>query len=101
MDMVWASADKTRAAHDCIVFSAPPASGQTIQGVCAAAETDGGRYSLLFNCLADEKSSQSDCWGRIAYSSGKKQGRTGTISWHDSLNADGKTITSVGAGNLN
>jgi hypothetical protein len=78
MDMVWASAGKTRASYDCIVFSAPPASGQTIQGVCAATETDGGKYSLLFNCLAEEKGPQSDCWGRMAYSAGKNAGKTGT-----------------------
>lgn len=101
IDMVWASAGKSHATYDCIVFSAPPASGQTIQGVCAATETDGGKHSVLFNCLADEKSPQSDCWGRIAYSSGKKEGKVGTMSWHDRLNADGKSITSVGAGNLN
>jgi hypothetical protein len=100
-DMDWASVGRTRAAYDCIVFSAPPASGQTIQGVCDASETDGGKYSLLFTCLADEKRPESDCWGRIAYSAGKRAGKVGTMSWHDRLNADGKTITSVGAGNLN
>jgi hypothetical protein len=100
-DMVWASTGRTRAVYDCIVFSAPPASGRTIQGVCAATETDGGEYSLLFSCLADEKGPESDCWGRIAYSAGEKKGRVGTMSWHDRLNADGKSIASVGAGNLN
>jgi len=101
MDIVWASAGKSRATYDCIVFSAPPASGQTIQGVCAAAESDGGKFSLLFTCLADQKGPESDCWGRTAYSAGNRQGKVGTMSWHDRLNTDGKTITSVGAGNLN
>jgi hypothetical protein len=101
MDMSWASAGKTSANQECIVFSAPPSSGQTIQGVCAAAESDGGKFSLLFNCLADEKAPQSDCWGRIVYSAGKNQGKVGTMSWRDRLNPDGKGITSVGAGNLN
>jgi hypothetical protein len=101
MEMIWASAGKSRATYDCIVFSAPPASGQTIQGVCAAAESDGGKFSLLFTCMADEKGPESDCWGRIAYSAGARQGKVGTMSWRDRLNADSKTITSVGAGNLN
>ena len=101
INMVWASAGKVHATYDCIAFSAPPSSGQTIQGVCAATESDGGQFSLLFTCLADEKSPQSDCWGRIVYSSGKKEGKVGTMSWHDSLDAGDKSITSVGAGNLN
>lgn len=101
-DVVWASGAKTKSTGDCMVWSAPPASGATVNGVCNSTDSDGAKSALFFTCIStNDKNTESDCWGRVSYTSGKNQGKTATVSWHGKQNADGKGGTAVGAGNMN
>lgn len=101
-DIVWASGAKMHSTGDCIAWSAPPASGATTNGVCNNTDADGGKSALWFACIStNEKNTESNCWGALAYSSGKYQGKVATLSWHGKQNADAKGGTAVGAGNMN
>ena len=101
-DIVWASGAKMHSTGDCIGWSAPPTSGASTNGVCNSTDADGAKSALFFTCIStNEQNTESDCWGRIAYTSGKNQGKSSTVSWHGKQNADGKGGTAVGAGNMN
>lgn len=100
-DLVFEGGSKEHSSGDCVGWSAPPASGASNNGVCASTDSAGGKSNLFFTCIADEKNMQSDCWGRIVFETGKRQGKTATLSWHNHQNADGKGNSSVGAGNVN
>lgn len=100
IDIVWASGTKEHSSGECFGWSAPPASGFTSQGACSGDSPSGKAFSV-FSCLANDKGTESDCWGRVTFTSGKNAGKTATISWHGKQNADGKGGTSVGAGNMN
>lgn len=101
-EIVWASGAKMRSTGDCVGWTAPPTSGASTNGVCNSTDADGAKSALFFTCIAtNETNTESDCWGRIAYTSGKNQGKSATLSWHGKQNADGKSGTAVGAGNMN
>ena len=70
--------------------------------MCNSTDADGGKSAAFLTCIStNETNTESDCWGRIAYSSGKYQGKVATFSFHGKQNADAKGGTSVGAGNMN
>jgi hypothetical protein len=72
------------------------------QGVCNSTSSNGDKTALFFTCIAtNEKNTESDCWGRVVYLSGKNKGKTSTTSWHGKQNADGKGGTAIGAGYMN
>ena len=101
-DVVWASGAKMHGTGDCFGWSAPATSGFTSQGACSGTDANGDKSFLVFSCLAaNDKGTESDCWGRLTWTSGKNQGKTATASWHGKQNADGKGGTAVGAGNMN
>lgn len=100
VDLVWASGAKEHSSGECFGWSAPPASGFTTQGACSGDGPSGNAFTV-FSCLANDKGTESDCWGRVTFTSGKNAGKTATISWHGTQNPDGKGGTSVGAGVMN
>jgi len=101
-DVVWASGAKMRTTGDCVGWTAPPTSGATSQAVCNGTDADGGKSQVFLTCIStNEKNTEADCWGRLVFTSGKKQGKVSTFSLHGKQNADGKGSTSVGAGNMN
>lgn len=100
-DEVWASGTKMKSSGKCMAWSAAPASGFTVEGICSGTDGNGG-FFVQFSCVArGAKNAESDCWGGLTGTSGKYQGKMGTASWHGHQDADGKGSTSVGAGNWN
>jgi hypothetical protein len=101
-NLTWASGAKEKSTGDCVGWTAPPTSGASINGVCNSTGADGAKTALFFTCIStNEQNTESDCWGRIAFTSGKNQGKAATVSWHGKQNADGNGGSAVGAGNMN
>lgn len=100
-DLVFEGGSKEHSTGDCVGWSAPPASGASNNGVCTSTDSAGGKSNLFFTCIADEKTMQSDCWGRLVFESGKRAGKVGTLSWHNHQSTDGKGSSSAGAGVIN
>lgn len=101
-NVVWASGAKDTSTGDCVGWSAPPGSGASNQGVCNSTSGNGDRTALYFTCIAtNDKNTESDCWGRVVYLTGKNKGKTSTTSWHGKQNADGKGGSAAGAGYMN
>lgn len=101
-DVTWASGTKVHSTGDCIGWSAPPGTAASNLGVCNSTDSNGDKSSLFFTCIVtNEQAVETDCWGRIAYSSGKMQGKSATVSWHGKQNADKKGGTAAGAGYMN
>jgi hypothetical protein len=98
VEIVWASGKKTKSKGDCIGWSAPPTSGFTGQALCSGTEDDGSTTFAVIGCIANDKGTANDCWGRVTYTSGKNKGRVSTVSSHGVQNADGKGGTSTGSG---
>lgn len=101
-NVVWASGAKETSTGDCVGWSAPPGTAATNLGVCNSTSGNGDKTALFFTCIAtNEQNTESDCWGRVVYLSGKNKGKSSTTSWHGKQNADGKGGTAVGAGYMN
>jgi hypothetical protein len=101
-NIVWASGAKEKSTGDCVGWSAPPGTAASNLGVCNSTSGNGDKSALFFTCITtNEQNTESDCWGRVVYTSGKNQGKSSTVSWHGKQNADGKGGTAVGAGNMN
>lgn len=101
-NIVWASGTKEKSTGDCVGWTAPPGTAATNQGVCNSTGGNGDKSALFFTCIAtNDKGTESDCWGRVVYTSGKSAGKSSTVSWHGKGSADGKGGTAVGAGNMN
>ena len=101
-NIVWASGTKEKSTGDCVGWSAPPGTAASNLGVCNSSDANGDKTALFFTCIStNEKNTESDCWGRVEYMSGKNKGKSSTVSWHGKQNADGKGGTAVGAGNMN
>ena len=96
--VTWASGKKSTSNGTCATWTAPPGGGITTSGACTLTEADGG-FSASFACASlDDKNTMANCWGALTGTSGKYQGKGGTISWRATQSADGKSNTSVGAG---
>lgn len=94
----WASGKTTTSKGTCATWTAPPGGGITTNGACALSEPDGG-FAASFACASlDDKNTKANCWGALSGTSGKYQGKGGTISWRATLSADGKTNTAIGSG---
>jgi hypothetical protein len=101
-NVIWASGAKDTSTGDCVGWSAPPGAGASNQGVCNSTSSNGDKTALFFTCIAtNDKNTESDCWGRVVYLSGKNKGKTSTTSWHGKQNADGKGGSAAGAGYMN
>jgi hypothetical protein len=101
-ELVRSNGTKMKSTGDCIAWSAAPASGFTVQGICSGTDADGTKTSVIFSCIATgTNGGDSNCWGGLTTTAGKTKGQTGTASWHTHENADGKGSTTVGAGTMN
>jgi len=98
IEITWASGKKTKNKGGCIGWSAPPATGFTVQALCSGTDDDGATTFAIVSCIADAKTKESDCWGRVTYTSGKNNGRVSAIASHGVQNPDGKGGTSTGTG---
>ena len=86
----------------CASWSAPPASIFQTNGVCNFTTAGGEKASILFGCNPRSKDqTESDCWGGLLGVTGARAGKSGTISWHQKLNADGKGGAANGVGQWN
>lgn len=97
-ETTWASGKKSNAKGNCATWSAPPGGALTLNGACTLTDADGG-YAASFACAPmDKKNTVAHCWGGLTGTSGKHQGKSGTVSWRTTLAADGKSNTAVGSG---
>jgi hypothetical protein len=83
---VYASGQKTTSKGECAAWSTVPGSQMTTEGVCTYTEGASDKASIEFGCVDDIKAST---------------GKTGTISWRQTLSSDGKTSKAVGVGMWN
>lgn len=100
VEITWASGKKTKSKGDCIGWSAPPNSGFSAQALCSGTDEDGATTFSVIGCIANDKGTENDCWGRVTYTSGARKGKVATISSHGVQNPDGKGGTSTGSGVL-
>ena len=98
---VYASGQKTTTKNTCAGWGAPAGSPFTDEGVCTFTEGANDKASIVFSCVSDAKTGAGDCWGALRGVAGRNMGKTGTISWHQTNNADGKTGTAAGTGMSN
>jgi hypothetical protein len=98
---VYASGQKTNTKGTCAGWSAPVGSQFTNEGACTYTEGASDKASIVFSCVSDAKTGASDCWGALRGISGRHMGKTGTISWHQTNSADGKTGAAAGTGMWN
>lgn len=96
-------ADGRKAANKGSCASWPALPGQPFDayGVCTYAEANGDTAQILIGCNWGKDQTQGDCWGGLKGLTGARSGKTGTVSWHFHLNPDGKTSSSVNAGQWN
>ena len=96
--VTWASGKKSTSKGTCGTWSAPPGGGITNNGACALSDADGA-FSAYFACASlDDKNTMANCWGQLTGTTGKYQGKGGTVSWRATQSADGKSNTAVGSG---
>lgn len=94
----WASGKKTTAKGSCATWSAAPGGALSVNGACTLTDADGG-YAASFACAPmDKTNTVAHCWGGLTGTSGKHQGKSGTVSWRTTQAADGKSNTAVGSG---
>jgi hypothetical protein len=94
----YGSGLKATNTFNCAVWSALAGSRFTDEGVCAFTEGTEDKATIEFSCVSDQKAGAGDCWGALRGVAGRFTGKTGTISWHQTNSADGKTASSIGAG---
>jgi hypothetical protein len=99
--MIYASGQKAAQTFSCAGWSAAQGSRFTDDGVCTFSEGANEKGSIIFSCVSDAKTGAADCWGGMRGVAGRNMGKTGTISWHQTNNPDGKTGTAVGTGMWN
>jgi hypothetical protein len=85
--VTYASGRRGTTQNKCASWSAPPASGFSVNGLCTFSEGDGEEATIQFSCQTD--ATGQDCWGALRGVSGKRSGKSGTISWRQSANPDG------------
>jgi hypothetical protein len=75
----------------CASWSTTPGSTFEIDGACVDTESNGDQDSIVYGCdYADKERTKADCWGYLTGMSGGLAGKSGTISWHQSISPDGK-----------
>jgi hypothetical protein len=96
-----ASGKTSNSTSSCASWTTPPGGLFTLSGVCTFSDNAKDQASIAFSCQTDMKTNVGDCWGGLRGISGRYQGKTGTISWHQQGGPDGKTGTAVGVGMWN
>lgn len=98
---IYSTGEKLGSNSSCVAWTPQPGGPFTQQGACTYTETNGDKASIAFSCASDMKTGVGDCWGALHGISGRHAGKTGTISWHQTLDTDGKTGMAVGIGMWN
>ncbi|HEY2662237.1 MAG TPA: hypothetical protein VGI79_21150 [Caulobacteraceae bacterium] len=95
----YASGKKSTTTNNCAGWSAAPGSPFTATGICIFTEANGDKASIQWSCIATNKEqTAANCWGGLTGMAGARENKTGTITWHQWPNADGKTGAASGAG---
>jgi hypothetical protein len=95
-DITYASGAKSTAQTKC----ASTAGSAGVSGQCDYTEANGDAASIAFTCMGAADGSQADCKGTMNGTAGARQGKTGTIMWHQTGTPDGKSAaTGSGAWN--
>jgi len=96
--VTYASGQRVTSPNKCASWSAPPTSGFATNGICTFSEGDGEQSTIQFSCQTD--ATGQDCWGGLRGVTGKRSGKSGTISWRQTANPDGPG-TAAGTGMWN
>jgi hypothetical protein len=99
--VAYALGQKATQKYTCAGWSAPMGSQFTDEGICTYSEGANDKASILFSCVSDAKTGTGDCWGGLRGTAGRFMGKTGTVSWHQTNNPDGKTGAATGIGMWN
>ncbi len=92
--VTFASGRKGATTGKCASWTAPPGSGFSSQGVCAAPDA----YNLRFSCSpAANSDGESDCWGLLEFVGGPAKGHTGVVAFRRS--SDSTRFVGVGTQN--
>ena len=99
---VMASGKTAATKGSCTEWTTPPGSIFQTNLVCNYTDSSGDAAALLAGCdYTNKDMTEADCWGGLQGSAGPHAGKTGTISWHVKLGADGKTGLSNNVGQWN
>ena len=99
--ITYENGEKEENASTCANWTVPPGTPFTSNGICTFVTKSGGKGTIVFGCRDDAKTNTSDCWGALHGTAGRFKGKTGTISWHQALDADGMTGNDAGTGMWN
>jgi hypothetical protein len=96
---IYASGAKTTSTSNCASWTTPPGQTFEVNGACLYTESNGDKTSIVFGCdFANKEQTASNCWGYLSGMAGARLNKTGTMSWHQALAADGKSSTFSGVG---
>jgi hypothetical protein len=99
--ITYDNGEKEQNATTCANWTVPPGTPFTSSGICTFVTKSGGKGTIVFSCHDDAKTNLSDCWGALRGTAGRFKGKTGTISWHQVVEADGMTGNDTGTGMWN
>ena len=83
--------------NNCAAWPSQPGDIFAVHGMCTYSDPTGTGY-IRFGCNPGKAPTDDNCVGGIWGTGGAYKDRSGTLAWHDHVNPDGKTATSVGAG---
>jgi hypothetical protein len=98
----YAGGQKVDSTSSCAGWTvAPGTTPFNSNGICTFTEKNGDKATIVFGCIDNMKTQQSDCWGGLRGTAGSRKDKTGTISWHGHPSADGKAGMAAGTGQWN
>ena len=99
--LTYASGKTVTSTSTCEQHSASPPVGIFRQlGECNITDPT-GNSSILYGCNPTKDMAAANCVGGLWGTSGAYAGKSGTITWHSTVSADGKTATFTGTGQWN
>ncbi len=101
-ETIFASGKKGSNIFNCAQWSSTPGFVFMTVGACTFVDQNGDKASIISGCdFTNKDQSQQNCWGGLTGLTGAVAGKSGTISWHATNNADGKSGSSAGVGQWN
>ena len=99
--LTYASGKTVTSTSTCEQHSATPPIGIFQQyGECTLSDSN-GNSSVLYGCTPTKEAGAENCVGGLWGTSGAYAGKSGTLSWHGTVSADGKTGAFTGTGQWN
>jgi hypothetical protein len=99
--LTYASGKTVTSTSTCEQHSTPPPVGVFQQmGECNLTDPT-GNSSILFGCNPSKDKAAANCVGGLWGTAGAYAGKSGTLSWHATSSADGKSATFTGTGQWN